>query len=83
MLSELSILCALSGGLNYVRKVFGCSPHRSVFLWNFIIRAYAQAHMFDETFWMFHQMLHGKKTPDSVSYACVVMLARKAEILTG
>ncbi|PKI59100.1 hypothetical protein CRG98_020466 [Punica granatum] len=62
----------MSGDFDYVCKVFDGCHHKSVFLWNSIIRAYARARRFNEAFSMFSGMLRGETRPDSFSYACVI-----------
>ncbi|KAB1223426.1 hypothetical protein CJ030_MR2G012423 [Morella rubra] len=63
---------AINDDICAARHLFEKTPHRSVFLWNSIIRAYAQAHSFVETFSLFNMMLKTETKPDSFSYACII-----------
>jgi len=54
------------------RNLFDKTPHRSVFLWNSIIRAYAQVHNFGEALSLFNMMLKTETKPDSFSFACII-----------
>lgn len=61
----------MNNDLISARKVFDTTPERSVFLWNSIIRAYAQAHEFVDAFLLFKLMLSSESQPDSHTFACV------------
>lgn len=63
---------ALNHQLCSARNLFDTTPHRSVFLWNSIIRAYAQAYKFDDAITLFLQMLRTVTKPDNFTYACVI-----------
>ncbi|XP_022716486.1 putative pentatricopeptide repeat-containing protein At1g64310 [Durio zibethinus] len=63
---------ALNHDLCSARKLFDETPQRSVFLWNSIIRAYAQAHNFNDALSLFNKMLGTKTKPDNFTYACVI-----------
>ncbi|KAH6809435.1 hypothetical protein C2S51_027218 [Perilla frutescens var. frutescens] len=62
---------AINNDLVSARKVFDRTPERSVYLWNSIIRAYAQAHDFSNAFSLFKRMLSSETEPDSHTFACV------------
>ncbi|KAK3228046.1 hypothetical protein Dsin_007908 [Dipteronia sinensis] len=63
---------ALNKDLCSARNLFDKTPHRSVFLWNSIIRAYAQAQKYNDTISLFKSMLRTEIRPDNFTYACVV-----------
>ncbi|KAK1565326.1 hypothetical protein Q3G72_024138 [Acer saccharum] len=63
---------ALNNDLCSARNLFDKTPHRSVFLWNSIIRAYAQAHKYNDAISLFKSMLRTEIRPDNFTYACVV-----------
>ncbi|KAM5571954.1 putative pentatricopeptide repeat-containing protein [Rosa sericea] len=63
---------AVNGDLHSARKVFDESPSRSVYLWNSIIRAHAQAHKFDHSFSLFNRMVRSETKPDNFTYACLI-----------
>ncbi|KAM7475499.1 hypothetical protein LguiB_022742 [Lonicera macranthoides] len=63
---------ALNNDLVSARNLFDERPHRSVYLWNSIIRAYARAHKFSDAFWLFNQMFHTETKPDNFTYACIL-----------
>lgn len=62
---------ALNHDLSSARNLFDETPERSVFLWNSIIRAYAQAHYFNDALSLFKDMLGTKTQPDNFTYACI------------
>ncbi|XP_062115735.1 putative pentatricopeptide repeat-containing protein At1g64310 [Humulus lupulus] len=70
--TQMVRLYAIHGDLCSARYVFEKSPNRSVYLWNSIIRAHAQAHRFSETFSLLRSMLTTDIEPDGFTYACVV-----------
>ncbi|XP_057951935.1 putative pentatricopeptide repeat-containing protein At1g64310 [Malania oleifera] len=63
---------AINDDLLYARNLFEQTPQRSVYLWNSIIRAYAQAHRFEDAFFLFQTMLRTKTKPDSFTFACIM-----------
>ncbi|XP_059440845.1 putative pentatricopeptide repeat-containing protein At1g64310 [Corylus avellana] len=63
---------AINNDICAARNLFDKTPHRSVFLWNSIIRAYAQVHNFGEALSLFNTMLKTETKPDSFSYACII-----------
>ncbi|KAK3014252.1 hypothetical protein RJ639_008468 [Escallonia herrerae] len=63
---------AVNSDLISARKVFDEIPHRSVYLWNSIIRSYARAYNFQNAFWLFKQMLSSETKPDNNTFACVL-----------
>ncbi|KAF5199406.1 Pentatricopeptide repeat-containing protein [Thalictrum thalictroides] len=62
---------ALNHDLHSARKVFDETPNRSVYLWNSMIRAYAQDHLFENAFSLFEQMLSSELSPDNYTFACI------------
>ncbi|KAL7098430.1 hypothetical protein ACP275_09G017700 [Erythranthe tilingii] len=64
-------LYAVNNDLISARNLFDRTPQRSVFLWNSIIRAYAQAHRFPDAFALFKRLLISETPPDNYSFACV------------
>ncbi|CAA2985847.1 putative pentatricopeptide repeat-containing protein At1g64310 [Olea europaea var. sylvestris] len=65
-------LYAINGDLVSARNLFDKSPQRSIYLWNAIIRAYAQAHKFSDAFMLFRRLLFSKTEPDNFTFACVL-----------
>ncbi len=63
---------AINDYISAARNLFYKTPHRSVFLWNSIIRAYAQAQNFFEAQSLFKMMLRTETKPDSFTYACII-----------
>lgn len=63
---------ALNNDLPSARNLFDKTPQRSVFLWNSIIRAYAQAHKFDDAFLLYTKMIGFDVIPDKYTYACLI-----------
>lgn len=63
---------ASNNDLSSARNLFDKTPQRSVFLWNSMIRAYAQAHQFVDAFSMYGKMLPTEIKPDNYTYACLV-----------
>ncbi|KAI3454443.1 hypothetical protein Pfo_011106 [Paulownia fortunei] len=62
---------AINNDLISARNLFDRTPQRSVFLWNSIIRAYAQAHEFLDAFVLFKRLLGSETQPDNYTFACV------------
>ncbi|PWA75005.1 Pentatricopeptide repeat-containing protein [Artemisia annua] len=58
-------------------------PNRTVYLWNSIIRAYAQRHCFREAFRLFKEMIASETKPDSFTYACVLRACAERFDLDG
>ncbi|KAH1056217.1 hypothetical protein J1N35_034282 [Gossypium stocksii] len=69
--TKLLRLYAINHDLCSARNLFDKAPQRSVFLWNSIIRAYAQAHHFNHSLSLFKQMLASETKPDNFTYASV------------
>ncbi|CAI0395514.1 unnamed protein product [Linum tenue] len=66
-------LYAGNGDLQSARHLFDKSPQRSVFLWNSMIRAYAQAHKFEDALSLYRNMLrNGGTQPDNFTAACIL-----------
>ncbi|KAG5522954.1 hypothetical protein RHGRI_034937 [Rhododendron griersonianum] len=63
---------AINHDLFSARNLFDETPHRSVYLWNSIIRAYATAHKFTDAFSLFKQMLCSETKPDNFTFACIL-----------
>lgn len=74
---------AVNGDLHSARKVFEESPNRSVYLWNSIIRAHAQAHKFDNAFSLFNRMVSTETKPDNFTYACLIRACSESFDLDG
>ncbi|KAL8465554.1 hypothetical protein ACS0TY_034880 [Phlomoides rotata] len=62
---------AINNDLLSARNLFDKTPQRSVYLWNSIIRAYAQAHKFSDAFLLFKRMLRSETHPDNYTFACI------------
>ncbi|XP_021733556.1 putative pentatricopeptide repeat-containing protein At1g64310 [Chenopodium quinoa] len=63
---------ALNGDLTSAHQLFAESPQRSIYLWNSIIRAYAQVHDFKNAFHLFNQLLRSELCPDNFTFACIL-----------
>ncbi|KAH7856926.1 hypothetical protein Vadar_006988 [Vaccinium darrowii] len=63
---------AINHNLLSARNLFDKTPHRSVYLWNSIIRAYAAAHKFTDAFSLFKQMFSSETKPDNFTFACIL-----------
>ncbi|CAK9137560.1 unnamed protein product [Ilex paraguariensis] len=63
---------AINDDLISARNLFDKTPHRSVYLWNSIIRAYAKAHKFSDAFWLFKQMFSSETMPDNFTFTCIL-----------
>ncbi|WMV21384.1 hypothetical protein MTR67_014769 [Solanum verrucosum] len=63
---------ALNNDIISAHNLFDKTPHRSIYLWNSLIRAYARAHKFRNAFSLFNDMLHSEIMPDNFTYACLV-----------
>ncbi|XP_058193671.1 putative pentatricopeptide repeat-containing protein At1g64310 [Rhododendron vialii] len=63
---------AINHDLFSARNLFDETPHRSVYLWNSIIRAYATDHKFTDAFSLFKQMLCSETKPDNFTFACIL-----------
>ncbi|THG21248.1 putative pentatricopeptide repeat-containing protein At1g64310 [Camellia sinensis] len=63
---------AINDDLFSARNLFDETPHRSVYLWNSIIRAYAQSHKFIDAFHLFKHMLSSETKPDNFTFACIL-----------
>ncbi|KAE8706954.1 Mitochondrial editing factor 21 [Hibiscus syriacus] len=63
---------AFNGDLCSARNLFDKAPQRSFFLWNSIIRAYAQAHHFNVALSLFNKMLASKTKLDNFTFASVI-----------
>ncbi|KAK9926829.1 hypothetical protein M0R45_024038 [Rubus argutus] len=74
---------AVNGDLHSALKVFEESPTPSVYLWNSIIRAHAQAHKFDDAFSLFNRMVSTETKPDNFTYACLIRACSESFDLDG
>lgn len=74
---------AVNGDLHSACKLFDESPSQSVYLWNSIIRAHAQAHKFEEAFSLFTKMLRTEIKPDNFTYACIIRACSESFDLEG
>ncbi|XP_015162874.1 putative pentatricopeptide repeat-containing protein At1g64310 [Solanum tuberosum] len=63
---------ALNNDIISAHNLFDKTPHRSIYLWNSLIRAYARAHKFRNAFSLFNDMLYSEIMPDNFTYACLV-----------
>ena len=63
---------AINSDLCSARNLFDETSHRSVYLWNSVIRAYAGEHQFYDALSLFAKMLRTEIRPDSFTFACVV-----------
>ncbi|XP_023752325.1 putative pentatricopeptide repeat-containing protein At1g64310 isoform X1 [Lactuca sativa] len=63
---------AINNDLTSACNLFDETPNRTVYLWNSIIRAYAQTHSFLDAFSLFKQMLASETKPDNFTFACIL-----------
>ncbi|KAI3504586.1 hypothetical protein L1887_26180 [Cichorium endivia] len=64
-------------------NLFDETPNRTVYLWNSIIRAYAQTHYFLDALTLFKQMLASETNPDNYTFACIVRACSESFKLEG
>ncbi|KAK1435766.1 hypothetical protein QVD17_01535 [Tagetes erecta] len=74
---------ALNDDLTSAHNLFDEMPNRTVYLWNSIIRAYAQVHRFLDAFTLFKQMITSETKPDSFTFACIVRACAERHDLEG
>ncbi|KAJ4845153.1 hypothetical protein Tsubulata_040325 [Turnera subulata] len=74
---------AMNNDLFSARQLFDKSPQRSIFLWNSMIRGYAQAHRFDDALRLYVKMLGSEIKPDSFTYACILRACCENSDLDG
>ncbi|KAI3896255.1 hypothetical protein MKX03_032753 [Papaver bracteatum] len=70
--TKITRLCSINHDLHSARKLFDETPDRSVYLWNSMIRAYAQEHKFKDAFYLFTHMRCSGTPPDYYTYACII-----------
>ncbi|MCL7022841.1 hypothetical protein MKW94_010380 [Papaver nudicaule] len=71
--TKITRLYSINRDLHSARKLFDETPDRSVYLWNSMIRAYAQQHKFKDAFSLFTHMRSSSDTPpDNYTYACII-----------
>ncbi|KAI3717802.1 hypothetical protein L1987_69645 [Smallanthus sonchifolius] len=76
-------LYATNDDLTSAHNLFDESPNRTVYLWNTIIRAYAQTHRFRDAFTLFKQMLTSETKPDDFTFACILRACAERHDLKG
>lgn len=64
-------LYAINNDINSARHVFDKTSNRSVYLWNSMIRAFAQCQRFFNAISLFRTMLGADISPDGHTYACL------------
>ncbi|KAD4179730.1 hypothetical protein R6Q59_023153 [Mikania micrantha] len=74
---------AINDDLTSARNLFDETPNRSVYLWNSIIRAYAQSHHFLDAFRLFKDMLGSKTKLDNFTFACILRACTERHDLNG
>ncbi|WOH10572.1 hypothetical protein DCAR_0730041 [Daucus carota subsp. sativus] len=74
---------ALNNDLESARHLFDETPHRTVYVWNSIIRAYAQANKFHDAMWLFNAMRGSETMPDNFTFACVLRLCCENFVVGG
>ncbi|KHN30940.1 putative pentatricopeptide repeat-containing protein At1g64310 [Glycine soja] len=65
-------LYAANNDIKSAHHVFDKTPNRSVYLWNSMIRAFAQSQRFLSAISLFRTMLGDDISPDDHTYACVI-----------
>ncbi|KAF5743739.1 hypothetical protein HS088_TW08G00326 [Tripterygium wilfordii] len=74
---------AMNDDIVSARNLFEKTPQRTVFLWNAIIRAYAQAQKFDDAISLFIRMAKTNTKPDNFTYACLIRACYENSDLDG
>lgn len=74
---------AVNNDLYSTHNVFDEMPNKTVYLWNSIIRAYAQTHRFLDAFRLFKQMLSSETKPDNFTFACILRACSEKHDLGG
>ncbi|VFQ95623.1 unnamed protein product [Cuscuta campestris] len=54
------------------RQLFDGTPHRSIFLWNSVIRALARTRRFSGAVALFRDLMRSPTAPDNFTFACVL-----------
>ncbi|MCL7050387.1 hypothetical protein MKW94_028435 [Papaver nudicaule] len=70
--TKITRFYSINHDLHSARKLFDETPKTSVYLWNSIIRAYAQQHKFKDAFLLFRDMRCSETPPDNYTYACII-----------
>ncbi|XP_052174694.1 putative pentatricopeptide repeat-containing protein At1g64310 [Diospyros lotus] len=73
----------INNDLVSARNLFDETPHRSVFLWNSIIRACARSNKFNDALCLFKQMLSSETKPDHFTFACILRACAEDFDLVG
>ncbi|CAM8916036.1 unnamed protein product [Rhodiola kirilowii] len=81
--TRLVRLYSINGDLATARQLFDVCRQRSVYLWNSIIRAYAQVGKFDESFSLFSEMQRSEIRPCNYTFACVARACTEEFNLDG
>lgn len=74
---------AINNDFTSAGKVFYETPYRTVYLWNSIIRAYAQSHRFLDAFTFFKRMLASETKPDNFTFACILRACSEKDYVGG
>ncbi|KAI5337281.1 hypothetical protein L3X38_016552 [Prunus dulcis] len=72
--------------MDYARKLFDTMPKRDAFLWNTLIRGYADRGPCHEAIVLYRNMHHSGLSPDNYTFpfvvrSCTVQLARERSAL--
>ncbi|KAI7736045.1 hypothetical protein M8C21_032906, partial [Ambrosia artemisiifolia] len=81
--TKLTKLYSTNDNLTSARNLFDEMPNRTVYLWNSIIRAYAQTHCFHEAFTLFKHMPSSPTKPDSFTFACIARACAERHDVKG
>ncbi|XP_057467566.1 pentatricopeptide repeat-containing protein At1g08070, chloroplastic-like [Actinidia eriantha] len=68
----ITLACSLAPKMDYARKMFDEMPHRDVFLWNTLIRGYADLGPCQEAIVLYRDMRRIGLSPDSCTFPSVV-----------
>ncbi|XP_008797358.2 putative pentatricopeptide repeat-containing protein At3g11460, mitochondrial [Phoenix dactylifera] len=68
----ISIASALSPTIDYARKIFDTAPHRDSFMWNTLLRGYADSGPCEEVPVLYKQMHRMGLSPDHFTFPFVV-----------
>lgn len=74
---------ALNSQLSSAHQLFDEIPQKSIYLWNSIIRAYAQVHDFKNAFHLFNQLLSSDLFPDNFTFACILRACSENHDVVG
>lgn len=71
--TNLSVLYAKYASIRHAHKLFEETPHKTVYLWNAMLRSFCRNRAWEETLCLFHQMVadavSSKERPDTFTFS--------------